>query len=145
MHDLLLEYVRMKIKAENDLATTPTELQAEYLSRLDVVEDFQDPEHGAGEQGLYFLMALWRSVEELSGNPKLQADSYRATLGELESCGTSTNVGSWYSRVGDIFLRQVRYAWDCPSMLALQHLVYAPYLSCIHGIAWSWTARASFW
>lgn len=43
--------------------------------RLDVVKGYGDPEHGAGNQGLFVLGALWRSVEKLSGDLGLEVSS----------------------------------------------------------------------
>ncbi|CAN0076742.1 unnamed protein product, partial [Ascophyllum nodosum] len=86
VHDLILEFVKIKIKADSEILGKTTALQAQYLGRLNVLKSYGDSEHGAGSQGLLFLDALWRSVEKLSGDPGLEVASYRASLGELESC-----------------------------------------------------------
>lgn len=82
VHDLVLEFLRDNIKA--DVANKSTALQAAYLRRLDVLEGYRDPKHGAGNQGLFVLDCFWRAVEKLSGDPGLAVASYRASLGELE-------------------------------------------------------------
>ncbi|CAN0119504.1 unnamed protein product, partial [Ectocarpus sp. 4 AP-2014] len=103
VHDLVLEFAKTSIRAEKDTVEKATALQAQYLRRLEVLESYGDPEHSAGDQGLFFLDALWRSVEKLSGDPELEVASYRASLGELESCEATTAVATSYCSVGFLF------------------------------------------
>ena len=111
VHDLLLEFVKTRIKAEDDMMKRAAGRQAEYLGRLDVVKGYEKPDHGsAADQGFYFLAALWRSVEELCGDPDLETASYRASLKELDSCEGSTNMAHSYSSVGRLFHLQVSFA-----------------------------------
>lgn len=45
-----------------------TALQAHFLARLDVVQNYEDPEHGAGNQGFFVWVpfdAPWRSSQEI--------------------------------------------------------------------------------
>ena len=107
VHDLLLEFVKVKIKAEDKLAKRATERQAQHLSRLDVVDGYENAEHGAGDQGLYVLAALWRSVETLSGDLGLEVASYRASLGELESFVANVDAARSLWRIGRLFFLQV--------------------------------------
>lgn len=72
VHDLLLEFVTTKIKADVEMMEAATALQARYLARVDVVEGYETPEHGAGIPGLFILGTLWRSAETLSGNSELE-------------------------------------------------------------------------
>lgn len=108
VHDLVLDFVKIKIKGDEEIVGNATALHAQYLARPDVLQSYKNPEHGAGQQGLYVLDALWRSVEELSGDPGLEVASYRATLGELESCEATVEMAVSYSCVGDLFSLQVR-------------------------------------
>ncbi|CAN0235939.1 unnamed protein product [Ectocarpus sp. 12 AP-2014] len=108
VHDLVLEFAKTSIRAEEEIVDKATALQAQYLGRLDVLESYRDPEHGAGDQGLFFLDALWRSVEKLSGDPELEVASYRASLGELESCQATKAVTTSYCSVGFLFNVQVQ-------------------------------------
>ncbi|CAN0347940.1 unnamed protein product, partial [Pylaiella littoralis] len=97
VHDLVLEFVTSRIKADVEVAEEAIMLQAQYLARADVVEGYRNPEHGAGEQGLFFLDALWRSVEKLSGDSELEVRSYRTSLRESESCGATFHTAEFYS------------------------------------------------
>ena len=106
VHDLVLKYLRTKIDGER--VNRAKTLQAKYLGRLDVLTSYGDPKHGLGGQGLFFLDALWRSVEKLSGDPALEVASYRASLGELESCEATEHVATWYIWVGNLYVLQVR-------------------------------------
>lgn len=108
VHDLVLEAMKLNVKVDTEMVKNATALQAQYLSRLDVVQGYCDPRHGAGENGLFFLDALWRSAEELSGDPRLEVDSYSASLKELESCEETEDVANSYARIGFLFNVQVR-------------------------------------
>ncbi|CAN0459970.1 unnamed protein product [Ectocarpus sp. 12 AP-2014] len=108
VHDLVLEFAKTSIRAEEETVEKATTLQAQYLGRLDVLESYRDPEHGAGNQGLFFLDALWRSTEKLAGDPELEVASYRASLGELESGEATEAVTRSYRSVGALFNIQVR-------------------------------------
>ena len=123
VHDLILEFVKIKIKGDAEISKKDTALQAQYLRRLDVLKSYGDPEHGAGRQGLFFLYALWRSVEKLSGDPGLEVASYRASLGELESCEATAEVASCYARVG--FLSNLQVGHVFPGCIALAVSYYA--------------------
>lgn len=116
VHDLLLEFVTIKIKAEVEMVKEATTLQAQYLRRLDVVEGYDNPEHGAGDQGLLFLDALWRSVEKLSGDSELEIASYRASLEELEASDATANVAVSCSSIGHLFHIQVGAVLGCVAL-----------------------------
>lgn len=109
VHDLVVDFLKDNIKA--DAAQKATELQAQYLGRLDVVKSYTDPRHGAGYQGLFGLNVLWRSLEKLSGDSGLEVASYRASLGELESCEATDKVANCFARVGFLFRIQVRHVF----------------------------------
>ncbi|CAN0367965.1 unnamed protein product [Ectocarpus sp. 12 AP-2014] len=109
VHDLILGFVKIKIKADAEMMRKVTALQAHFLGRLDVLRGFYNPEHGPANQGLFVLDALWRSVEELSGNSKLEVASYSTSLGELESCDATTDVAFTYLYVGFLFNIQGKY------------------------------------
>ncbi|CAM9419352.1 unnamed protein product [Scytosiphon promiscuus] len=109
VHDLLLEYVKVKIKADGERVKKAAKLQAWYLGRLDVVRGYEDPEQGAGGKGLFALDALWRSAEALSGDPGLQVASYSASLGELEACKATEEAASAFACVGHLFDLQGKF------------------------------------
>ena len=108
VHDLLLDFVKIKIKADVEMMEKATTLQARFLGRLDVLKGYENPGHGAGNRGLVVLDALWRSVEQLSEDPDLEVASYTTSLRELESCEAITCVASSYASVGFLFNIQVR-------------------------------------
>lgn len=114
VHDLVLDFMKVRIKADTVMLGKATELQAHYLARLHVVKSYDEPEHGAGNQGLFVLGALWRSVEELSGDQDLEVASYRASVGELESCEATVDVASCFSSLALLYYIQV---WQCLSSL----------------------------
>lgn len=109
VHDLVLQFVKIKIKPDVGMVERATVLQAHYLGRLDGVKRYENPEHGAGNQGLFVLDALWRSVKKLSEDPGLEVASYSTSLGELESSKATADVANSYSSVGFLFHIQVRH------------------------------------
>lgn len=108
VHDLVLDFVKIKIKADVEMVKKVTALQAHFLGRLDVLKSYKHPEHGAGNQGLFVLDSLWRSVEKLAQDPGLEVASYRASLGELESCEATADLANSYASIGFLFNIQVR-------------------------------------
>ncbi|CAM9944643.1 unnamed protein product, partial [Ectocarpus fasciculatus] len=109
VHDLVLDFVKMKIRAEEEMVEKVTALQAQFLGRLDVLKGYENSEHGAGNQGLFVLGALWRSVENLSGDSQLEVASYSASLGALESSEATVEVAGCFSSVGFLFNLQGKY------------------------------------
>ena len=110
VHDLVLDFVKIKIKADVEMTEEAKTLQAHFLGRLDVLDSYDNPAHGAGNHGLFVLDALWRSVEELSGDLELEVASYSTSLGELgelESCEATMDVAGSFSSVGLLFCIQV--------------------------------------
>lgn len=108
VHDLVLQFVKIKIKADVEMMENASFQQAQYLSRLNVLKRYQDPDHDAGSQGLFVLDALWRSVENLSRNSQLEVDSYHTSLRELETCEAMADVANCYHCVGSLFRIQAR-------------------------------------
>ena len=111
VHDLVLDFVKIKVKADEEMVGKATALQAQYLGRLDVLESYDDRERSAGNQGFYILDSLWRSLENLSGDPGLEVVSYAASLGEMESCGATVEVATCLARVGYLHDLQVWQAF----------------------------------
>lgn len=108
VHDLVLDFVKMKIKADAEMVGKATALQAQHLGRLDVARSCSDIENDVGMQDMFMLGTLWRSVEQLSGNLGLEVASYRVSLGRLESCEATEEVADSYWSVGMLFEMQVR-------------------------------------
>ncbi|CAM9386450.1 unnamed protein product [Ectocarpus sp. 12 AP-2014] len=46
VHDLVLDFLNIKITADEEIMGNATALQAQYLGRLDVVKSYENPEHG---------------------------------------------------------------------------------------------------
>ncbi|CAN0313798.1 unnamed protein product, partial [Hapterophycus canaliculatus] len=129
VHDLVLDFVKIKIKADVEMVKKATTLQAHFLGRLDVLKGYNSPEHGAGNQGLFVLDALWRSVEQLSGDPELEVASYTTSLREFESCEATTDVANSSASVGFLFNIQGKYTQAEPlyeKSQAIQEKVLGP-------------------
>lgn len=102
IHDLLLDFARDRVKPA--LLELSTKCQARYLSRLDVVRGYAD--ESSTTTGFYTLMVLWRSAEELSDNPLLQVEAYRASLHVLAAEESSDAVYIHWT-LGNLFALQV--------------------------------------
>eukprot|EP00752_Nemacystus_decipiens_P009200 g8218.t1 len=143
VHDLVLEKMKIKIKADVEVVGKAAALQAQYLGRLDVVTSYRDAKHGAGNRGWFVLDALWRSVETLSGDDGLEISSYLASLGELGSYKADADVAKCYSWVASFFELQGKYTEAEPlyeRCQAIQEKVLGPehpdYAATLHGRAW---------
>eukprot|EP00903_Cladosiphon_okamuranus_P008466 g8133.t2 len=64
-HNLVLDFVKTKIKANVDMVEKVPGLQANFLGRLDVLKGCKHPEHGTGNQGMIVWDALLRSMEKI--------------------------------------------------------------------------------
>eukprot|EP00903_Cladosiphon_okamuranus_P012113 g11365.t2 len=71
VHDLVLHFLKLKLKA-NPSRSTATGRTVEHLGQLKVLQRYV----GAGEtsDGVYSLMALWRSVENLAEESHVAAE-----------------------------------------------------------------------
>ena len=123
VHDLVLDFVKMKISAHGEMLAKATALQAQFLGRLDVVRSYHVRDGGTGDQGLLLLIALWRWVEKLSGDPGLEMSSYRATLGEVELCEATASVASFFHSLGCLYILQVRQCCWCGKSARLTSLL----------------------
>lgn len=81
VHDLLLNFVRDRIKpAPLEKAVSR---QAQYLARYDVVVS------GDFHEGYSSLVALWRPVDELSSNPRIQVEATNTSVEQLKDAEAS--------------------------------------------------------
>lgn len=147
VHDLVLEFLKDSIRG-NDIKKASA-LQAQYLSRLDVVKEYVKPEHlldvvteymkpkhDPGRQDMSVLSALWRSVEKLAGDPGLEDSAYRTSLGELNSLDATEDVATLYFSVGILFKFQV---WRASLTLGVRSCIdfrFSSTLSVNHGEVW---------
>ena len=112
MHEMLLDFVKGELELEGNgtLKQDSIAHQAQYLRRVDVVLRYHDPTFRAGIPGFSSLGSLWRSLEELSGNPELEATSYLFSLEAFEKSQASKGVVAVsYNAVGMLFHHQVRH------------------------------------
>lgn len=80
MHDLLRDFVRSRIDPET--RAVACDRQADFLRKLDLLSAFASDDGESG-RGLYTLMALWRSVNELGGDADLHVKGYSSSLDDL--------------------------------------------------------------
>lgn len=111
VHDLLLDFVKHGVKPTPPLAAVALR-QAKYLGRLDVIQTYAnsgcDTSIGGGYSlmGYFPLAALWRAVEEVSSDPRLQVDTYSSSLKSLGE-GESEEAASVFWAVGSLLEFQV--------------------------------------
>lgn len=112
VHDLVWDFVKDRIKSAP--LEKAASRQAKYLGRLDVVlrhanNRGSDPFFFEGDSLMaYFpLAALWRSVEEVSSNTRLQVDTYGSSLKSLGE-EESEDAADVYWAVGSLLEFQVR-------------------------------------
>ena len=121
VHDLLLDFVRSKIK-EDDLAKeTFTRRQAQYLGSVEVFTAYSDK--GEIHRGFHSLLALWRSLKDLSCDDRLDASTYATTLSELEQRGASWETAHTFGAVARLFDLQVSpHVVVAPNLLRRVHI-----------------------
>eukprot|EP00752_Nemacystus_decipiens_P017370 g15565.t2 len=106
LHDLLLDFIKMKCRGEDTLVEDAVQRQSRHLGELAVVRGYSDKGELLG--GFYSLIALWRKLIELSHNEQLEVDAYNASLGELgEDQSGDTAYDFW--AVGKLFDLQGNY------------------------------------
>ncbi|CAB1101788.1 unnamed protein product [Ectocarpus sp. CCAP 1310/34] len=107
LHDLVLAFVKSKLCClKMERVVLVTSRLAQYLSRLSVLQEYAEADEMQG--GLFALMGLWGSVEELSRDNTLQTTMYGKILSELEACEATADTAISYGAVGNLFFLQVR-------------------------------------
>lgn len=103
LHDLMLDFIRMECdcREQENLVKGAIDRQRQYLGRLAVVQHYSnaDQHHSTG---LYALMSLWRSLEDLCGTDCI-AGTYATNLDKLGQSETAKAARA-YTSVGE-FLR----------------------------------------
>ena len=104
LHDLLLDFIGNQCQSEDALVKEAVGRQSRYLGRLAVLQGYSD--NGESREGFYSLIGLWRKLIELSGNKRLEVDTYYASLGEL-GADESEDTANVFGAVGRLFEFQV--------------------------------------
>lgn len=102
VHDLLLDFAKNAIDPETKEVATSR--QAQYLGRLDVLKGFHDG------RGYLSLMALWRSLEDLSGDKELEVKTYESSLEELKESKANLAKAEHFNAVASLFHEQVGHS-----------------------------------
>lgn len=104
VHDLILDFTKSTIYGE--IKEAAMSRQAQYLGRLDVLKVYRCS--GGKVNGDYFsIAALWRSLEDLSGDQSLEAKTYNDSLEVLKQSGVDLDVARSFDAVASLFLFQV--------------------------------------
>lgn len=106
VHDLVLDFAKFKIAVFESIRESAISRQAQYLGRLDVTRDYA--EEGKVDAGYYWLIALWRSLEELHGDIGLEEKTYENSLRPLEGSEATSDLALAYFAVARLFEIQVR-------------------------------------
>eukprot|EP00903_Cladosiphon_okamuranus_P015636 g14438.t1 len=93
---------------ENPFLEAPENTFEAHLGTISVLEGYAR----AGEvlQGFYALMALWKSVEDLSGDQQLEVRTYGVSLKTLEESEPTADVAFTNWAAGRLFKLQGKYA-----------------------------------
>lgn len=110
VHDLVLDFAKFKIAGFDSIRENVISRQAQYLGRLDVIRAYaKGRKDGAG---FLWLIALWRSLEELHGDIELEEKTYKNSLCSLECSEASSDVALAYDDVASLFDLQVGFRID---------------------------------
>lgn len=104
VHEIVLDFTKSTIYGE--IKEAAMSRQAQYLGRLDVLKAYRS---SAGKvNGDYFsLLALWRSLEDLSGDKSLEAKTYNDSLEALGQGRVDLDVARSFDDVASFLLFQV--------------------------------------
>ncbi|CBJ27849.1 NB-ARC and TPR repeat-containig protein [Ectocarpus siliculosus] len=108
VHDMLLDFIDVMCQHESSVVQLAVMRQTHYLSRLPVV--WRYCRKGESLEGMYSLISLWRPVMKLSGNEKLDVETYEASLRELGEEHEPIDVANACMIIGDVFLLQDQYS-----------------------------------
>lgn len=128
-HDSMLAFVRMECdcKELEPLVEGGVKRQRQYLGRLAVFGRY----HSVGEQGLYAIMHLWRSLEELSGTDRMVTETYAASLDEIAEIQTESAALA-HSAVARFFEMAVSLAVMRPKALCVLLASRRGFMHCFH-------------
>ena len=96
LHDLVLEYLQMAVKMDEDLVKKACSRQARFLSRIEVLRRYAAGENWFSSSGLYTLVALLSAVKKLDGSLIVE-EFYRTSLKGVTEIGDVQNAGDLLS------------------------------------------------
>lgn len=107
LHDLVLDFAKDELRKSRGKVQLVTSRQAQYLGTISVLEDYAR----AGEvlRGFYALMALWQSVEDMSGDKQLEVSTYGVKLKALGGSEPMESVAYTNWAAGRLFELQVGF------------------------------------
>lgn len=105
LHDLVLDFAKDELRKLRGNMQLVTSHQAQYLGAISVLESYAR----AGEvlPGFYSLMALWQSLEDLSGDKQLEVSTYGVNLKALEGSEPTKHLADINWAAGRLFELQV--------------------------------------
>lgn len=123
VHDLVLDLVKRKIEEEDSLKKVATLRQSEYLGELDVLRSYFDK--SVLNEDVYSLIALWRSVESLSGDGMLEVNTYKTRLAEREiTSGAEMDMIEELNAVARFFDLQVALKSTLLALPTLRNVIF---------------------
>ena len=102
LHDLVLEYLQMATKMDEDLVRKASSRQASFLSRIEVLRRYSVGDDTLGGDGRYSLVALWSAVEKLDGS-LIAEKFYRESLGGVTKIEDMQNAGRLFKLLVSFF------------------------------------------
>lgn len=111
LHDLVLDFAKDELRKLERRVQLVTCRQAQFLGTISVLEGYARA--GESLRGFYALMALWASVEHLSGDQQLEIGTYGGSLKALEESEPTADVAYTYWAAGRLFELQVSFQSFC--------------------------------
>eukprot|EP00903_Cladosiphon_okamuranus_P008759 g8391.t1 len=100
-------HTQAQLRRVEKLVRLVTSRQAKYLGTISVLEGYA--RSGESSRGFYALMALWTSVENLSGDQHLEVCTYGVSLKALEGSEPTADVAYMMWAAGILFELQGKY------------------------------------
>lgn len=105
VHDVLLDFAKAKLKTEKETLKATISSQARYLGDLNVLQTYSDK--GEVDRGFHALIALWRTLEDLSEDGLLEVNTYKTSLGSLRHGESASDVAGTTAALATLFRLQV--------------------------------------
>ena len=107
LHDLVLDFAKDELRKLRGKVQLVTSRQAQYLGTISVLEGYART--GEVLRGFYALMALWKSVKDLSGDEQLEVRTYGVSLEAFEESEPTADKAYANWAVGRLFELQVGF------------------------------------
>ena len=108
LHDLVLEYLHMAIKMDEDLKIKASSRQARFLSRIEVLRRYSAGDQWSSSCRFYSLVALWTAAKKLDQS-LVAEEFYRTSLKGVTKTKDMQNAGHMLFHLVSLFATSLTF------------------------------------